>query len=245
MATKLTPSFAKQAEGFGPVREPQFLNHHNGIGVDGDQIGPGGSAAKQWMSVTLANFRKLNERRQYVDPRVTYMVNCDRIGDQIEAFRTQTGEGFAAARRTMASEIAAREKALDDAVAIKPTANAAEIRSVLLQMKPAEREKALRAAADPANPDREVLGAIVGFNKLITGLDPATVGVVVDELKRNVAPMLYRDLEKSKTYSKWLVDSEHHVMSATARAYTGLPQEDAKRAEAMSILASYDFKHED
>lgn len=230
MATK----FAREAEGLNSVEAPTFLNHHNGID---ENVSGGAAAMKNWMANTLKRAEGVNARRTLVDPTITHAANLRQIEREVEKFSKEAAEGLKQARAAMRDSIASADAKLRTAVAVSPTSNAAEIRSALRGMSAKDRTAAMREAF--ANHDREVLGAIVDFNKVMHGCDKETVEVLFEKFKQEVAPNELANLASNRRFAEWGDKSEQFVLRFGTQALKGTEAYAATRARNAAVLASY------
>lgn len=236
MATK----FATEAEALGPVAGPTFLNHHNGIDPE---LSSGAASMKRWMEGTLTGADGINARRQMADPLVTRAANMRQVEMAVEKFNATATDGYKTARANLNASIAEAETKLKNAVGIAPTGNAAEIRSAFRAMSADDRRAAMREAF--ANGDKEVLGAIIGFTKVMHGIDPAEVEPLLEKFKQTAAPLEYRNLAEHRRYAEWADKAEVFVMRFGTQALKGTEGYAAQRAKMASILASYGMEVED
>ena len=236
MATK----FAPQAENLDAVEAPTFLNHHAGID---ENVSSGAASMKRWMERTLTRAEGINARRTMADPAITFAANLRQVEREVEKFNGEAAEGLKHARAALATSTADAEARLKMAVGVAPTGNAAEIRSALRAMSADDRAEAMRDAF--ASGDREVLGAIVGFNKVMHGLDPETVNALFDKFQRDAAPAEYRAVTEHRRYAEWADKSELFVTRFGVRALKGTEGYAAKRKSMAAILKSYDMDIED
>lgn len=236
MATK----FAAQAEGLDMVEAPTFLNHHAGID---DTLSAGASSAKRWMERTLQRAEGINARRTMADPAITFAANLRQVEREVEKFNGEAAEGLKHARAALATSTADAEARLKTAVGVAPTGNAAEIRSALRAMSAEDRAEAMRDAF--ASGDKEVLGAIVGFNKVMHGLDTETVNALFDKFRKDTAPMQYAALAEHRRYAEWIDKAELFVTQFGVRALKGTEGYAAKRKATAAVLKSYGMEVED
>lgn len=233
MATTST-GFQPEAKGLAPVALPGRLNYHHDINADHSS---GAATLKRHMEMTLAAANALNARRQMVDRTITETANLLQIEKAVADFRANYEKAQANAVAAVRSSLTLAETKLKNAVGIVPTANGREIRDRLAVMSPEARTAAMREAF--ATGDKEVIGAIVGFSKVMHGLDAAEVTPLYDKYMRDTAHAEYGAVEDHKKYLKYAESNDASVYGFATEALKGCNGYIKAKEAFDTILASF------
>ncbi|MBD8552637.1 hypothetical protein [Sphingomonas sp. CFBP 8764] len=232
--TSPTANFATSPVALAPIELPGKVNYHMAMNPE---LSSGIKAAKDFLSGTLEKANGFNKRRGMVDERITRGMNEHQIVLLADKIGEETTIGYEKAKSALATSTANVEARLELRVALTPTANAAEIRSVMRAMKPAERSAALAAAFEAG--DKEILGAVVSSPAFIHGCDPEQVTTLREVYNRKVAYVEHSELDEHRKATRYLEDSFPALGSWKARLYRGTKNHAAKFAENKAIMASY------
>jgi len=230
----MATQFATSPAALAPVELPGKLNYHHDINA---ALSSGMKAAKDFMSGTLEKAEGFNFRRGMVDDRITHGANEHQIVLLADKLSEAATVGYERVKGELAASTANVEARLEAKVALTPTANAGEIRSVLRTMKPAERSAALAAAFEAG--DKEVLAAVVSAPAFIHGCDPAQVAALREAYNRKIAYIEHRELEEHRKATRYLSDCMAPLGDWQARLYRGTKDHAKKYAQQKAIMASY------
>jgi len=233
-ATNPNANFAANPVALAPVELPGKLNYHLDINAE---LSSGMKAAKTFMSTTLEKANGYNIRRGMVDERTTRGMNEHQIVLLADELSEETTIGYERVKGELAASTASVEARLNAKVALTPTVNAGEIRSVFRAMKPAERSAAIAAAFEAG--DKEILAAVVSAPAFIHGCDPAQVAALRESYSRKVAYIEHLELEEHRKATRYFSDCLAPLGKWKANLYRGTKNHAAKFAESKAVLASY------
>jgi hypothetical protein len=236
----MATNFATSPAALAPIELPGRVNYHMAMNPE---LSSGIKSAKEFLSGTLEKANGYNERRGMVDERITRGMNEHQIVSLADKISDETTAGYEKAKRELAASTANVEARLELKVALTPTANAAEIRSVMRAMKPAQRSAALAAAFEAG--DKEILGAIVSSPAFIHGCDPEQVATLREAYNRKVAYVEHSELDEHRKATRYLEDSFPALGSWMARLYRGTKNHAAKFAQNKAILSTYGIEISD
>lgn len=106
-----------------------------------------------------------------------------------------------------------------------------------------QRQSALAEAFRDGN--KEIIGAIVGFDKIMHGCNPDYVAASFDDYQRKVAPNEYATVESHKRYVGYLDRAGPNLMAFTTRALKGTGGYVKKAEVTKAVLASFGLAFED
>lgn len=236
----MATTFATSPAALSPVELPGKLNYHHDINPE---LSSGMKAAKDFMSGTLEKAEGFNVRRGMVDDRITHGANEHQIVLLADKLSEAASVGYERVKGELAASTANVEARLEAKVALTPTTNAGEIRSVFRAMKPAERSAALAAAFEAG--DKEILAAVVSAPAFIHGCDPAQVAALRESYNRKVAYIEHLELEEHRKATRYLADCLAPLGGWKARLYRGTKDHAKKHAEQKAVLASYGIEMAD
>ncbi|GEM_PF-2740649 len=232
-------TFAQSPEGLSKVEVPGLLNY--GIDID-DHIStahPALAGAKTWMADTLKLAEGFNVRRATVDEEITAAKNLSDVAKAADALSEKVSTGYSKQIADVAAGKAQAQAAVDAKVALTPTANAAEIRSVFRSMSAEDRTAAMAAAFK--DNDKEVLAALVSAPALTHGCDRDQLAAQYEAYKRNVAFGEYRVLDEYEKAARYLENCRAGLIQWKADIYKGTKEHVAKRAQMEAVMKSYGF----
>ncbi len=236
----ITPIHAAEAAPLGAVELPGAMNYH--LDVDGN-LSSGASAAGTALAAILKAAEGVNVARKSADPTVTRAAYLANVEKYVEGFSKDATAQLDHARKALAGSLKEAETKLTHTVGIAPTANAAEIRSIMRAMPAEQRQAELARAFKDGN--REIIGAVVAFDPLMHGCNPETVTALVDEYQRTVAPAEYASVEAHKKYGRYLENAGPSLMAFATRALAGTGGYEQARKTTAAVLKSYGIGFED
>lgn len=233
-------TFAQSPEGLSKVEVPGYLNY--GLDID-DYIAknnPALAAAKIWMDDTRKLAEGFNVRRATVDEEITAAKNLSDISKAADGLSEKVSAGYAKQLADVTAGKAQAQAAVDAKVALAPSANAAEIRSVFRSMSDEARAAAMAAAFKDG--DKEVLAALVSAPALTHGCDRDQLAAHYEAYKRNVAFGEYRVLDEYEKANRYLENCREGLLRWRADIYEGTKEHVAKREQTKALLKSYGFE---
>ena len=234
-----TQTHVPEAVPLGNVELPGALNYHHDI--DGN-LSSGASSAGTALESILKMAEGVNIARNAADPTVTRAAYRAKIEKAVDGFNRDATAKLDNARKAVAASLKEAEIKLAHTVGITASDNAAEIRTVLRSL-PADQRHAEIAKAFK-NGNREIIGAVVGFDQLMHGCNPEAVTAMVDEYQRAVAPAEYSAVAAHKKYAGYVDNAGRSLMAFTTRALKGTGGYESKREATVAVLKSYGIDFE-
>lgn len=229
-----------EAAPLGEVELPGAMNYH--LDIDGS-LSSGASAAGTAMAAILKMAEGINVARKTADATMTRAAYLARIEKAVANFDRDATAKLNHARTAIKASLRDAENKLANTVGITPTANAAEIRSILRAMPAEQRQAELTRAFNDGN--KEIIGAVVGFDQLMHGCNPDGVAALHDEFQRRVAPAEYASVEAHKKYARYAENAGPSLMAFTTRALAGTGGYEQARQTTAAVLKSYGIGFED
>ena len=228
-----------EAAPLGSVELPGAMNYHHDID---SSLSSGANAAGNALATILKMAEGINHARKAADPTITRAAYLARIEKAVGAFEREATAKLTQARKAINASLAESESKLANTVGISPTANAAEIRSILRTMPADKRQTELARAFADGN--KEIIGAVVGFDQLMHGCAPESVAAQYNEYQRRIAPKEYASVEAHRKYASYLENAGPSLMAFTARALGGTAGFEKAREMTASVLKSYGIEFE-
>lgn len=235
-----TVTHVAEAAPLGAVELPGAMNYH--LDIDGN-LSSGASAAGTAMAAILKMAEGINVARKTADATMTRAAYLARIEKAVTAFDRDASAKLNHARGAVKASLKDAEAKLANTVGIAPTANAAEIRSILRAMPADQRQAELARAFNDGN--KEIVGAVVGFDPLMHGCNPESVAALYDEYQRRVAPAEYASVEAHRKYARYVENAGPSLMAFTTRALAGTGGYEKARQTTEAVLKSYGIGFDD
>lgn len=228
--------FAQSAQALNIIQPPGILNYGHDIDPT---VSPGVRAVQSFMLGTLAAAEAFNERRRSVDETITYGANLAAIDKIADKIATDTVEGLSKARAALASSTQSAEAALEAAIGIRSSPNAAEVRSVLRGLSTSERSKVVRKAFSDG--DHEVIGAIVGQSALLHGCDAEQVAGFFEAFKARTASAEYVEVQAHRKAARYLEACRGPILQWLPHLHEGTEAYAKRKQQFDMIASSYGF----
>lgn len=232
----MSTHFAASPTALAPVDLPGALNYHHDIDP---AKSTGLKAAKAMMESALADAVAFNERRAMVDETITAAANLAVVGALADKLADKTLKAFGKADADLSEATAVAEQNLALATGLKAPDNAGELRSVLRSMSSADRQRAVIQAFKAH--DRDVIGAVVGQNALLHGIDTSLVGELFEIFQREAAPAEFANVAEHRKAQDYLTRARPSLLGWMRRMHQGTGSHATRKAAFDAIMVSYGF----
>ena len=236
----ITQTHVVEAAPLGTVELPDAMNFYLDIE---STLSSGASSAGTALEAILKMAEGVNVARNAADPTVTRAAYLAKIEKAVDGFHRDATAKLDNARKAVAASLKEAETKLAHTVGITASANAAEIRSVLRSLSADQRQAELARAFKNGN--REIIGAVVGFDRLMHGCNSDSVAALVDEYERDVAPSEYHAVQAHKKYAGYVDNAGRSLMAFTTRALKGTGGYESNRKATFAVLKSYGIEFDD
>lgn len=234
---KMTPNYAPSPVALSPVGMPTLLNYHHDINPD---LSAGMRAAKSMMAAALGEATAFNTRRGMVDETMTEAANLAAVGKLADKIAEKVLVAYDKASNELANSTAQAETALASAVDIRPAPNAGEIRSVLRSMTVPKRQQTIISSFKAR--DRELIGAVVGQNALLHGVDTKLIAVMVENYKQDVAPHEFASLAEHRKAQRHLERARSSLLGWMADMHKGTRNFAQRKASYDALISSFGYE---
>jgi hypothetical protein len=173
------------------------------------------------------------------NPMETEAAHAKKVAQAAEKVRQSVQRTRDKIEALSASSLAAIEGDITTRTRLQPTAQAAEIRAILRQMKQPDRLAAITKAID--SKDFATLAAIADGNELTTGLDDEARNRMLDSYRMRVAPDLFNERERLLEIRRHVPQMVELAMTAATEATDPAFIAEITELEAKAKAAEADF----